>query len=72
MINKIKVQGTVGKGMTYLVIHEKNSNDLHLALTTKFSHEIGTIVTISYLEQWAVDEVQMSEVGKVDAVLVLE
>lgn len=72
MINKIKVQGNVGKGMTYLVIHEKNSNDLHLALTTKFSHELGTAVSISYLQQWAVREVQMNEVGKVDAVLVLE
>jgi hypothetical protein len=72
MIHKIKVQGTVGKGVTYLVFHDKSSNDLHIALTTKFSHELGTSVTIGYLQQWAVNEVSMNEVGKVDYVLVLD
>lgn len=72
MINKIKVHPFVGKGMTYLVMHNKNTHDLHMALTTKFSHEAGSNVSISYIEQWAVNEVPMSEVGKIDSVLVLE
>lgn len=71
MFNKIAVHGTVGKGMTYLVHHNKSSEDLHRELTTKFSHEFGTSVSIGYIEQLAVDELSMNEVGKVDSILVL-
>lgn len=71
MFHKIHVHGSVGKGEKYLIITNKDINTMHKELHEKFEKEVGSVVYITYLDEWRVQDVPMDVVGEIERIIYL-
>ncbi len=72
MISKIKVHPFVGDAKVYLVVHNKESGELHMALTAMFNTEYKTLFAISYIQSTESNDYCINSTEKIDRLIVLE